>query len=80
MGGATEFVCNDSHGTMNNVDPEQLHGRAVYVAGRHKPLYTMEDMDDSVDVVFFAGTTGLFRARVRCCHTRTTRPSSPGCR
>ena len=38
MGGATEFVCNDSHGTMNNVDPEQLHGRAVYVAGRHKPL------------------------------------------
>jgi D-amino peptidase len=57
-GGATEIVCNDSHGTMNNVDPAELHGRAVYVAGRHKPLYMMEGMDSSVGAVFFVGYHG----------------------
>jgi D-amino peptidase len=56
--GASEIVCNDSHGAMNNLDPAQLHGRASYVAGRHKPLYMMEGMDDSVDVVFFIGYHG----------------------
>jgi len=57
-GGATEIVCNDSHGAMNNLDPAGLHGRAVYVAGRHKPLYMMEGMDPSVDAVFFVGYHG----------------------
>ncbi|HEY6495311.1 MAG TPA: M55 family metallopeptidase [Trebonia sp.] len=38
--GATEIVCNDSHGTMNNLNPADLHGRAAYIAGRHKPSYT----------------------------------------
>jgi D-amino peptidase len=56
--GASEIVCNDSHGAMNNLDPEQLHGRASYVAGRHKPLYMMEGMDSSVDAVFFVGYHG----------------------
>lgn len=56
--GATEIICNDSHGTMNNLDPEALHGRAAYVAGRHKPLYMMEGMDASVDAVFFVGYHG----------------------
>jgi D-amino peptidase len=56
--GATEIVCNDSHGTMNNLDPAALHGRASYVAGRHKPLYMMEGMDESVDAVFFIGYHG----------------------
>jgi D-amino peptidase len=58
MGGATEIVCNDSHGAMNNLNPAELHGRAVYVAGRHKPLYMMEGLDDSVDAVFFIGYHG----------------------
>ena len=58
LGGATEIVCNDSHGTMNNLDPAELHGRAAYIAGRHKPLYMMEGMDDSVDAVFFIGYHG----------------------
>jgi D-amino peptidase len=58
MGGATEIVCNDSHGTMNNLNPADLHGRATYVAGRHKPLYMMEGMDPSVDAVFFVGYHG----------------------
>ncbi len=57
-GGATEIVCNDSHGAMNNLDPAGLHGRAVYVAGQHKPLYMMEGMDPSVDAVFFVGYHG----------------------
>jgi D-amino peptidase len=57
-GGATEIICNDSHGTMNNLDPAELHGRAVYVAGRHKPLYMMEGMDGTVDAVFFIGYHG----------------------
>jgi D-amino peptidase len=57
-GGATEIVCNDSHGAMNNLNPLDLHGRAAYVAGRHKPLYMMEGMDASVDAVFFVGYHG----------------------
>jgi len=56
--GATEIVCNDSHGTMNNLDPAALHGRAAYVAGRHKPRYMMEGLDDSFDAVFFVGYHG----------------------
>jgi D-amino peptidase len=57
-GGATEIICNDSHGRMNNLNPAELHGRATYVAGRHKPLYMMEGMDHTVDAVFFIGYHG----------------------
>jgi D-amino peptidase len=57
-GGATEIVCNDSHGTMNNLDPAELHGRAVYVSGRHKPLYMMQGLDATADVVFMVGYHG----------------------
>jgi D-amino peptidase len=57
-GGATEIVCNDSHGAMNNLNPLDLHGRAAYVAGRHKPLYMMEGLDGTFDAVFFVGYHG----------------------
>ena len=57
-GGATEIVCNDSHGTMNNLHPADLHGRAAYIAGRHKPGYMMEGLDASFDAVFFVGYHG----------------------
>jgi len=57
-GGATEIVCNDSHGTMNNLDPAELHGQAVYVSGRHKPLYMMQGLDATADVVFMVGYHG----------------------
>src|SRR6516164_4587323 len=57
-GGATEIVCNDSHGTMNNLDPELLHGRATYVSGRHKPLYMMQGLEAGADVVFMVGYHG----------------------
>jgi D-amino peptidase len=57
-GGATEVVCNDSHGTMNNLDPAELHAQAVYVSGRHKPLYMMQGLDATADVVFMVGYHG----------------------
>ena len=43
---------------MNNLNPADLHGRATYIAGRHKPLYMMQGMDESVDAVFFVGYHG----------------------
>jgi D-amino peptidase len=57
-GGATELVCNDAHGAMNNLNPADLHGRSAYVAGRHKPLYMMEGLDPAFDAVFFVGYHG----------------------
>jgi D-amino peptidase len=57
-GGATEIVCNDSHGTMSNLDPAELHGQASYVSGRHKPLYMMQGLDASADVAFMVGYHG----------------------
>jgi D-amino peptidase len=57
-GGATEIVCNDSHGTMSNLDPAELHGRASYVSGRHKPMYMMQGLDATADVVFMVGYHG----------------------
>jgi D-amino peptidase len=56
--GAERIVVNDSHGRMFNLDPAALHGRASYLAGRHKPLYMMQGLDDSVDAVFFLGYHG----------------------
>jgi D-amino peptidase len=56
--GATEIVCNDSHGTMFNLDPAALHGQAAYLAGRHKPMYMMQGLDDSFDAVFLVGYHG----------------------
>ncbi len=57
-GGADEIVCNDAHGLMNNLSVDELHHEASYVAGRHKPLYMMQGMDDTVDAVAFVGYHG----------------------
>jgi D-amino peptidase len=56
--GATDIVCNDSHGAMNNLNPELLHGQARYVSGRHKPLYMMQGLEVGADVVFMVGYHG----------------------
>jgi D-amino peptidase len=56
--GAAEIVCNDSHGTMNNLDPAALGGQASCVSGRHKPLYMMQGLDATADVVFMVGYHG----------------------
>src|SRR4029077_3576640 len=57
-GGATEVVCNDSHGTMNHLNPLDLHGRAGYRGRGKKPRYMMEGLDASFDAVFFVGYHG----------------------
>jgi D-amino peptidase len=62
-GGATEIVLNDSHGTMANLDPRAVAGNASYIAGRHKPLYMMQGLDDSFDAVFLVGYHGSISGR-----------------
>ena len=57
-GGATEIVVNDSHWTMQNMPPGELHGRASYIAGKHKPLYMMEGLDASFDAAFLIAYHG----------------------
>jgi len=56
--GADEIIVNDSHGRMTNLDPAALKGRARYLAGRHKPMYMMQGLDESVDAIFFVGYHG----------------------
>jgi D-amino peptidase len=62
-GGATEVVLNDSHGTMANLDPRAVAGGASYIAGRHKPMYMMQGLDDSFDAVFLVGYHGSISGR-----------------
>jgi D-amino peptidase len=54
-GGATEVVVNDSHGSMRNIDPADLHPKAVLISGSPKPLSMMQGIDDSFDAVLFIG-------------------------
>ncbi len=60
--GATEIVVNDSHSFMRNLPPDELHGRATYISGKHKPLYMMEGLDRSFDAIFFVGYHGSIGA------------------
>ncbi len=56
--GATEFLVNDSHWTMQNLVPDELHAGASYLSGRHKPLYMMQGLDGSFDAALFVGYHG----------------------
>jgi len=56
--GAGEIVVNDSHSTMQNIDPGALHHHASYLSGRHKPLYMMEGLDGTFDAVFMVAYHG----------------------
>ena len=56
--GAREILVNDSHSSMHNLLPEQLHARASYLSGRHKPLYMMQGLDASFDAAFFVSYHG----------------------
>jgi D-amino peptidase len=62
-GGATEFVVNDSHSRMANLDPRKIAGTASYLSGRHKPMYMVEGLDDSFDAVFLVGYHGSISGR-----------------
>ena len=51
--GATEFLVNDSHSSMQNLKPATLAGNARYLSGKHKPMYMMQGLDSSFDAIFF---------------------------
>jgi D-amino peptidase len=61
-GGASHVLVNDSHSTMQNMRPAELHHNASYLSGKHKPLYMMEGLDNSFDAVFMVGYHGAIGA------------------
>ena len=66
--GATEFLVNDSHSTMQNLRPDELNGRASYLSGRHKPMYMMEGLDDTFDAALFISYHGSASATSSVLH------------
>jgi D-amino peptidase len=60
--GASEFVVNDSHSSMRNLQPDLLHGQARLITGKHKPMYMMEGLDASFDAILFLGYHGSIGA------------------
>lgn len=67
--GATEFLVNDSHGSMANLRPDRLAGSASYLSGRYKPMYMMEGLDGSFDAVFFVSYHGSMGTASTLSHT-----------
>jgi len=57
--GAKKVVVNDSHGTMKNIIPEELHREAELITGSPKPMFMMEGLDSSFNAVFFVGYHGM---------------------
>ena len=53
--GVKEIVVNDSHDTMRNIIPQDLHPAASLISGDYKPLSMMQGIDKSFDFVFFIG-------------------------
>ena len=53
--GATEFLVNDSHGSMRNIKIEELAEPASLISHNSKPLGMMQGIDDAFDAVFFIG-------------------------
>jgi D-amino peptidase len=53
--GATVVLVNDSHGTMRNIIPEELHEAAELLTGSSKPLSMMQGIDSSFDAALFIG-------------------------
>jgi len=60
--GATAFVVNDAHHTMQNLRPQNLAARASLISGAHKPLYMMEGLDATFDCVFLVSYHGSISA------------------
>lgn len=58
LGGATRVVVNDSHGSMTNLLPHELHEQADLISGHFKPMSMMQGLDDGFDAVFFIGYHG----------------------
>lgn len=53
--GKTEIVVSDAHGSMTNIEPEELNEAAVLVRGTPKPLSQMAGIDPSFDAAIFIG-------------------------
>jgi len=53
--GASEVVCNDSHGSMRNILIEELHPEVRLISGSPKHLSMMEGINDQFDAVAFIG-------------------------
>jgi D-amino peptidase len=53
--GATEFVVNDSHGSMRNVKVEDLLAPAKLISNNSKAFGMMEGISSDFDAVFFIG-------------------------
>ncbi|MFB3897183.1 MAG: M55 family metallopeptidase [bacterium] len=53
--GVKEIVVNDSHDTMRNIIPADLHPAASLISGDYKPFSMMQGIDNSFDFVFFIG-------------------------
>jgi D-amino peptidase len=71
--GATEIVVNDSHSTMRNLPPGELHGLASYISGSHKPLYMMQGLDDSYDAILLVSYHGSMGAPACLSHSYSPR-------
>jgi D-amino peptidase len=68
--GGSHILVNDAHRTMYNMRPGDLHHRASYLSGRHKPLYMMEGLDATFDAVFMVAYHGAIGAeRAILSHT-----------
>jgi D-amino peptidase len=69
-GGASHVLVNDSHRSMYNLRPGELHHHASCLSGRHKPLVMMEGLDASFDAVFLVAYHGSIGAeRATLSHT-----------
>lgn len=71
--GATEFLVNDSHSSMQNLRPDQLHGQASYLSGKHKPMYMVQGLDASYDAVFLISYHGSMTSSAVLSHTYNPR-------
>jgi D-amino peptidase len=50
-----EITVCDAHGGMNNIDPNDLHKRAVLIRGSPKPQSQLAGINDTYDACLFVG-------------------------
>lgn len=67
--GATDFLVNDSHGSMRNVKIEELLAPTRLISNNSKPLGMMEGIGEGFDAVFFIGYHAMEGAPGVLSHT-----------
>ena len=77
--GATEFLVNDSHSSMQNLRPGELLGGARHIPGRHEPTYVLEGLDASFDAVFPVSHHGSMGGPSSVLSQAWTLRRSPAC-